>query len=695
MIHQPSNLDFPPLGTIPAKQLLSSPSAANSHSPTLHNEDSRSVLPPPSLSPPSSASSHNRRSRKRDRGATTGDNSGPGNGGRAGEPTTQRERGRRNQDGGGGQGGRARQSRGQGHNHDQQHERTTIATAASLSPFASSSTNGANTTGVGGVNFNPPIILERRQLLLRPGSPKVPDSAGTAFPNSAVTTPGAPTETSNIDRSSASELGGIGAKVGAAEISSSGRAGTPEANSAVKGIDRPATPTRHSSQDNGRFRGIHARTGSHGRSDSEQIKINLRVDEATCKNQHPNPQNTPANPPLHASQTRSSVDIVPALHTVKGSILTSVFHTSPPPQPGPVLHKFVDSSLRPIPQSPILQHLSPRPGCCVVGVLGRTGAGKRTLINSLLPDTIPSVTTANGDAWKRDLPNFENANPITTPFTTTNESAKTVSTIHSVHPTSGIDLYIHPTTRTIYLNTRSITTDQTDTRSTNLTSFLLSVCHVLILVSDDPVDPDLWDFIKFVSESETSNNLNQNNNETERPPSAFPTIYHVTTDTPPEATTPFAWHNASRSFLDCFEGSKLAAYVRTSLERVPWPYWVGGKWGGDGERCVDGVEDEGVYFVGGESGYETVSVKREGNGGGGGGAGNVILLPSRVGTESGKITTPYRYSVMLREFRKMVLEAGISAQAKNPLLLNVSEKEWYRNAVQVLESISQQGGGER
>eukprot|EP00842_Homolaphlyctis_polyrhiza_P006530 jgi/Hompol1/6879/HPOL_002994-RA len=161
--------------------------------------------------------------------------------------------------------------------------------------------------------------------------------------------------------------------------------------------------------------------------------------------------------------------------------------------------KLIDDHMRFVSDQPY-RLLSDHPGCFIVGVLGRRGVGKSTVLS----------------AFSRSSP-FAVARSPPQPHPS--------KSLH-VGETRGIDLHVTPE-RTVLLDTqpilcvpvaerlknatdffgdaaqsmRSETLSQIE--SIKMTMFMMSVCHVIILVSDAPFDTELW---KHVRRAESARN---------------------------------------------------------------------------------------------------------------------------------------------------------------------------------------------
>ncbi|KAJ3091498.1 smg-9, nonsense mediated mRNA decay factor [Quaeritorhiza haematococci] len=193
--------------------------------------------------------------------------------------------------------------------------------------------------------------------------------------------------------------------------------------------------------------------------------------------------------------------------------------------------RIIDELLRMHPE-PALKFLNEQPGCFIVGVLGRRGVGKSTIM-SALASSFEKSHGDDGDIFPMHAKGPSMSGP---------------------HVTTGIDLYVTPE-RVVFLDTMPIFAQSVldrykkdrdretggpivvgsssasgtggngglsatastvgapsalpdsimkrphtwlEIHATMLTMFLFSVCHVLVVVSDEPADEELWAFLRRV-----------------------------------------------------------------------------------------------------------------------------------------------------------------------------------------------------
>ncbi|KAJ3332411.1 Trimeric GatFAB AmidoTransferase(AdT) complex subunit, partial [Blyttiomyces sp. JEL0837] len=164
--------------------------------------------------------------------------------------------------------------------------------------------------------------------------------------------------------------------------------------------------------------------------------------------------------------------------------------SSAPPKSKVKILKMIDDRMR-LNQDVIPAYLSESPGCYIIGVLGRRGVGKSTILNILAND-LDTFPVGSGSTMKTvgiDLTvTMErivllDCQPIVPtrrpagggPGTPTRDSRKGGG---SDNPIQHAGLANSP--------------------SEQLTIFLFSVCHVILVVSDEPKDEELWAFMRRI-----------------------------------------------------------------------------------------------------------------------------------------------------------------------------------------------------
>ncbi|KAH6575897.1 hypothetical protein BASA62_001704 [Batrachochytrium salamandrivorans] len=178
--------------------------------------------------------------------------------------------------------------------------------------------------------------------------------------------------------------------------------------------------------------------------------------------------------------------------------------------------------------------LSDYPGCFVIGVLGRAGVGKSTLLSSM---TNSKVFPVQGHDRRSSLSETKAAVP---------------------NETCGVDLYVTPE-RVVFLDTQAVLPLQSSsthargslythsgdarsqrsdppvqTDSAKLSLFMVSVCHVILLVSDTHHDSELYRLIRN-AESIRSTEASLSKSAAPMPPrqSSAPNIMHASSGQKP------------------------------------------------------------------------------------------------------------------------------------------------------------------
>ncbi|KAJ1561165.1 smg-9, nonsense mediated mRNA decay factor, partial [Nowakowskiella sp. JEL0078] len=230
----------------------------------------------------------------------------------------------------------------------------------------------------------------------------------------------------------------------------------------------------------------------------------------------------------------------------------------------------------------VFRVLNDQPGCFIVGVLGRRGVGKSTVISSFSHNQF-----------------------------TKNDS----------HETLGIDMYI-TSERIILLDTQPIfsrsaldrikrSTDVVvpenfaknpdkwlELNALQMTMFMFSVCHVLIIVTDSANDSELYSFLRKVeklkfadassnqlpnhqnSQTTTSSSLHLsrqtlNNDSSKEDEEYFPEIVFVVNKAGPNDFTPISVSQISKNIHDAFSDSQISiSGILSTSYLLPSPHSV-------------------------------------------------------------------------------------------------------------------------
>ncbi|KAI8809205.1 hypothetical protein BJ742DRAFT_241003 [Cladochytrium replicatum] len=222
--------------------------------------------------------------------------------------------------------------------------------------------------------------------------------------------------------------------------------------------------------------------------------------------------------------------------------------------------KMIDENMR-FQTEQIAKQLSDQPGCYIVGVIGRRGAGKSTILSALAK----------------------------TPQIFAKESTEHQST----HETTGIDLHITPE-RIVLLDTQPIFSrsvydrakrsgdigysgdilpkyqqrshEWIELQSMQIATFLYYVCHVLVVVMDNPNDTEMWDFLKKVEGLKRTvsgasrlapNGGPANATSPNAPQEFFPEVIFVVNKAEPSIFSPAAVSDLSESIAQAFQDSHL------------------------------------------------------------------------------------------------------------------------------------------
>ncbi|KAI8918011.1 hypothetical protein BC831DRAFT_484073 [Entophlyctis helioformis] len=278
------------------------------------------------------------------------------------------------------------------------------------------------------------------------------------------------------------------------------------------------------------------------------------------------PDLTPAGTTVSASPlaTTAAQEPVISASTPPRSIATGTAPSDPPSLPpqateqhlkrlfstlfqrtSPVAIKLLDDQLRFQPDQ-AFRVLSDFPGCFIVGVLGRKGVGKSTVLSSFVPPAAnpfnvarPAASTAVDAAVELPIPTASDAHEHEPHHTTAQisqlhrkqrqnqrkqQQAQQQQQQHN--ETRGVDMYV-TRERLVLLDTQAVLSTSIQDRarqppdifpdasaftaaqqlrpetlaeveSIKTTLFLLSVCHVVLLVSDSPRDEELWRLVRKV-----------------------------------------------------------------------------------------------------------------------------------------------------------------------------------------------------
>ncbi|KAJ3377279.1 smg-9, nonsense mediated mRNA decay factor [Lobulomyces angularis] len=157
--------------------------------------------------------------------------------------------------------------------------------------------------------------------------------------------------------------------------------------------------------------------------------------------------------------------------------------------------KIFDDSLQLLSDRPS-KLLSEKPGCFIIGMLGRSSVGKTTLTH-----------------YFTKMGNHDEINEINQNQKVASKDLSTIGIDLWITPEGVIILDTHPIfSKTVYNRFKTEVTPSTsqeqalfdnpdkwvEHNSIQLALFLISVCHVVIAVSDKPEDIEFWEFLKRV-----------------------------------------------------------------------------------------------------------------------------------------------------------------------------------------------------
>ncbi|KAJ3412235.1 smg-9, nonsense mediated mRNA decay factor [Chytridiales sp. JEL 0842] len=217
--------------------------------------------------------------------------------------------------------------------------------------------------------------------------------------------------------------------------------------------------------------------------------------------QRPSTTDAAISPSIQPTSSTASVQI----HS-RPSTSTSTHTPSAPPLMKSYL-KLIDANLKPpTDSSNILKWLSDLPGCYIIGVIGRKGVGKSTILNYLAsnPSGVFPTSPSNSSA----SPGF--GKPMSSFGSSQGPSGSRLSHIGT---TLGVDLHLTPE-NIVLLDCQPLSSLRTSAPKTPSASgsliegggllvpeqlgvFMLSVCHVLLVVSEGR-DDELWGFLRRV-----------------------------------------------------------------------------------------------------------------------------------------------------------------------------------------------------
>ncbi|KND01477.1 uncharacterized protein SPPG_03277 [Spizellomyces punctatus DAOM BR117] len=358
--------------------------------------------------------------------------------------------------------------------------------------------------------------------------------------------------------------------------------------------------------------------------------------------------------------------------------------------PLPRIHKILDQHLRFQPTETVHRALSELPGCFVVGAIGRRGTGKSTILAhfSTSLTTFPSGQTR----------------------------------------TNGIDLHVTPE-RVILLDTQALllpggrAPHDEALQTMRLACFILSVCHVVLLVSDThELDADLLHFVRTMEA--VRHRIIPLSKEEQQSDEHRPDLVYVSTKCTSDSFFVESYANMATDFLSWFRGTRIGVLGGSVSMGKRYGQYSGlgsdddrkggkPKLGKKASRSSNGevadprsspVSPLSVMTSPKPSDPRSGTLVREPN---------IFLLPrapvvsnassdpnpSPVGKPGGPpildrligFGIPARYEVMMKELRNQVFETPrCTLTEKNPMVrrwYGMSERDWLKFATKTWETI--------
>lgn len=368
----------------------------------------------------------------------------------------------------------------------------------------------------------------------------------------------------------------------------------------------------------------------------------------------PKPPTTTAKP----VQARGST---PTAGAVDVSLASSLAASPTPSSP---THKLLDQHLR-FQAEPIQRTLSDLPGCFIVGAIGRKGTGKSTILSHF---STSSATFSPGQA------------------------------------TTGIDVHVTPE-RIVLLDTQPLLLpggraprDET-LQTMRLVTFILSVCHVVLVVSDTPGgDEELLSFIRRIEAMR--HRIIPLSREEQQSEERRPDLIYIITKCDADAFSPEAYANVGRRFASWFQATRLGvAGGRLGLAKAFRKY----------QGVVSRLEGKGSESKGLNVATTPVAANdgllKEPN---------VFLIPRAPPFNNAATTKlvpigtpgkppvidrligfgiPARYEVMVRTLRNQVFETpryiipGATPGALARRWCGISEREWLKVSIKSWEAV--------
>ncbi|KAJ3020415.1 smg-9, nonsense mediated mRNA decay factor [Thoreauomyces humboldtii] len=293
------------------------------------------------------------------------------------------------------------------------------------------------------------------------------------------------------------------------------------------------------------------------------------------------------------------------------------------------VHKILDHQQRFQLSEPAHRALSDLPGCFIVGILGCKRVGKSTILSHLASN--PSLFS-----------------PRT--------------------PTTGIDLHVTPE-RVVLLDTQSLYIGAGPqprselVHSIRMATFVMAVCHVILVVGDDAPDQNLMTFLRRV---ETVRHRLLPIAPREEARDRCPVISYVATKCKGGAFATDNYQAVAHVVSESLKGMRIRMTGGPSLE-VAFPYY----------RASPALEDPSIAPVTSP---------------------NVFLLPVAPSVAKHKRITlqdlmidrgvPARFEMMLKHLRNQVFVTSRTPSAERPgwrAWFGISEREWLKGAARSWE----------